>query len=145
MKREKRKIKFYLFGIFLLASGIGLFSFPVKMFAGQTQNMQSLSAEKIEQLGIDYMVEHHFLPDEDAKIEVDYMGQDVVLPTGSLDFNIKMTQNNPNASRIPLLMTINVDGIFRRGLWMTAYIKSYKKIVKTLWFTSCSSYSDSQS
>ena len=99
-------------------------------FPAQIANTQTLKAEMIEQLGFDYFSQQEPMTSEDKKIIIDYKGGDLVLPMGSLDFNIKMTQVNQNATRIPLLMTINVDGIFRRGLWMTAQIKTYSDIVK---------------
>ena len=110
------KLKAWLPVIFWLVLGMGFSSFPKNTSAGQIQNTQSLPAQKIEQLGIDYMVEHYRVPDGDTKIVVDYIGRDVVLPEGSLEYDIQMTQSDPNSNRIPLLMSINVDGIFRRGV-----------------------------
>ncbi len=109
---------------------LSVISLSANVSAVQIPNTQTLLAQEIEQLGIDYMLEHHPISDEDTEMVIDYKGQDVVLPMGSLDFNIKMTQNHPNSIRIPLLMTINVDGVFRKGLWMTAHIKSYADVVK---------------
>lgn len=130
-KRLEQKLRVWFPILCWLILGFGFSCFPEKISARQIHNTQFLRSHEIEKLGLDYVLEHHPQNDKDTEIVVDYIGQDVVLPEGSLDFNIKMPQNNPNSNRIPLLMTINVDGIFRKGLWMTAYIKSYAEVVKT--------------
>tara|TARA_B100000686_G_scaffold348459_1_gene439545 strand:+ start:2979 stop:3734 length:756 start_codon:yes stop_codon:yes gene_type:complete len=100
------------------------------VFSAEIPNTQKLKAEMIEQFGIDFLMGQEIIHGDNMELVVDYKGGDVVLPLGSVDFSIKRMRSNPNATRIPLLMTVNVDGVFRRGLWMTAQIKTYAEVVK---------------
>ena len=125
-----RRINRKLLIIFWLLILVGFFIAP-SAFTAQISDTQTLKAETIKQLGIEYLTEHeHLVAGDDTELVIDYKAGDIVLPLGSLDFNIKITRSNQNATRLPLLMTVNVDGVFRRGLWMTAQIKNYVDVVK---------------
>ena len=122
-KRPKtKKIIFFLVVICLMPF--------LKAESAEIPNTQILKAETIEQLGVDYLLGQKLGLGENFEMAIDYKGGDITLPLGSLDFNIKLTRGNLNATRFPVLMTISVDGVFRRGLWMNAQIKTYGDVVK---------------
>jgi len=99
------------------------------VFAEETQ---VLSAEEIRQKAQDYLLDS--LPwDPDAmEVEVDYAGEDLILPKGDLVLDFKAAGKAEKAGRLPVALRVSVDQKFQRRLRLTAMVSVSQDIVKVL-------------
>lgn len=104
--------------------------FPVE--ASQIKGTQILKAQEIKDFSLQYIRSQLSETGEDQKVIVDYTGMDVLLPEGQIEFNMRLNVTPDGARRIPFLMMINVDGIYRKGIWLSAQVKTKTPVVKSL-------------
>lgn len=131
MKRHEMHSKFLRMAIVICALTLSLGVRGTALAAPEAMsNTQTLTTSQIEQVAEEFLAAN--LPPAGAGSEmvVEYRGQDVVLPEGALDFDMKITNKNSASGRFPLLMKISVDGVFKKGLWVTAQVKQYMEVIQ---------------
>lgn len=125
-----RKIK-YILGITMMVLCVNfLFLGTVEaVLSSDKKPTQILKADEIERLGKAYISQQ--LSWDDFEVAVEYHGKDVVLPAGNLDLNFRVGGSTVQIGRVPLSLGIRVDGVFKKRVSLTSFVKAYYQAVKT--------------
>lgn len=128
MRKTENTVKIFLaaFGVcFLLAAAALAAPGP------GSQGTQTLTAAEIVRQGTEFLRNRLSRDDDDFEMTLEYRGKDIFLPAGILDLEFHLDAGVRRAGQIPLMAKIKVNGILKRGIWLTAFVKAYSDIVKT--------------
>ncbi|MFQ5672639.1 MAG: flagellar basal body P-ring formation chaperone FlgA [Nitrospinales bacterium] len=128
MRKTERVFKIVLtvFGVCCLTT-----AFALAAPGTGSRETQTLTSGEIVRQGTEFLRGIMAQDDEDIKMTVEYRGKDMVLPAGILHLEFHLDGGVRRAGRIPLMAKIKVDGVLKRGVWLTAFVKAYSDVVKT--------------
>jgi len=109
------------------------FFFTGTTMAGQVSDIkdtQILTSSEVVRLGTEYLRKNLPWEENDFEMTVEYRGRDLILPTGTLDLDFRFDGDVQRAGQIPLMAKIKVNGVLKRGIWLTTFVKVYSDVVK---------------
>ncbi len=131
MKKKSSNIC-YGFLIFLTVVLFFLISLTNHVFAIETKPLQTITVEEIERRGTEFLWDRISQQEDNFEVQAIFPGRDFILPEGKVDFEFELIgRGQLKAQRIPLTLSIKVDGKLKRKIWLNSKTKFFKEVLKT--------------
>ena len=113
---------------------LGLVTLAFLNLAGlaSASETSTIKKEFLEARAIEFVAENIPWDPDSTEIEIEYAGQDIVVPSGEVDMNFNLPSRRVRMGRFPVTVRITVDKILQKRLRLTARVTHFAPVVKTL-------------